>query len=365
MRLEQFVIGRPESDLTLTAVLRQRLGLSWSAAKKLVLKRQVKLNGAFLTDPVQRMKPGMRVEVHGSSPLPPKQAVSPAIRPRKPRRPDEKPKAAPAPRPAAREPQEPREVKVTLSPDVIHYSDEQIVVANKPHGLTTMRHAEEAAEFGKGRKYLPTTLEDQLPTLLGTPDRKVTAVHRIDRDTSGLVVFARTKPATQSLLKQFRKHSIERKYLAITRGKPTQARVESLLVRDRGDGRRGSDPNAGDEGQRAVTFVRVVEELGDFCLVECRLETGRTHQVRIHLGEMGCPLAGETVYDRPLNGAPLPDGSGAHRQMLHAARLGIVHPETGATMAWDALLPRDMANLCERLREIRDASRAEAGPAGV
>ena len=87
-------------------------------------------------------------------------------------------------------------------------------------------------------------------------------------------------------------------------------------------------------------------------MVECRLETGRTHQVRIHLGEAGTPLCGERVYDRPLNGRPLPDGSGARRVMLHAARLGFDHPATGKRMTWDSEMPPDMAELMERLRRF-------------
>ena len=121
------------------------------------------------------------------------------------------------------------------------------------------------------------------------------------------------------------------------------------MIDDRGDGRRGSANQPG-TGKRAVTHVAIVEELGDHTLVECRLETGRTHQVRIHLGENGTPLCGESVYDRPLHGKPLPDGSGAARPMLHAARLGIEHPATGKRMMWEAPMPKDMATLVSRLR---------------
>jgi 23S rRNA pseudouridine1911/1915/1917 synthase len=102
-----------------------------------------------------------------------------------------------------------------------------------------------------------------------------------------------------------------------------------------------------------VTHVRIIEELGEYTLVECRLETGRTHQVRIHLGESGTPLCGERIYDRPLNGSPLPDGSGARRPMLHAAVLGIGHPVTGKHMLWKSPLPADMQRLLERLRQSK------------
>ena len=229
---------------------------------------------------------------------------------------------------------------------VVVYSDDHIVVADKPAGLTTMRHAEEAAEFGRGKRFLPSTLMAKLPALLGEPKVKLIAVHRIDRDTSGLVVFAKSPAAAKNLARQFRSHSIERRYLALVRGVLQTARIESALVRDRGDGRRGS----GDGGQRAVTHFKVLETFRGFALVECRLDTGRTHQVRIHLGEAGTPLCGETVYDRPLHGPPLPDESGATRPMLHAARLGFAHPATAERMRFDAEPPADFAALLAKFR---------------
>src|SRR5262249_43161491 len=156
----------------------------------------------------------------------------------------------------------------------------------------------------------------------GEPSRvkgRIRAVHRIDKETSGLVVLARSQEAESRLGKQFRAHTIGRKYLALVRGRAKGSRIESYFVPDRGDGRRGSSGTTA--GQRAITHCRVVESLGDFTLVECRLQTGRTHQVRIHLGEQGTPLCGERVYDRPLHGQPPSDKSGAKRPMLHAAYL--------------------------------------------
>ncbi|HSQ56348.1 MAG TPA: RluA family pseudouridine synthase, partial [Gemmata sp.] len=247
-----------------------------------------------------------------------------------------------------------------LSLSAIVYADDSLVVVNKPAGLTTMRHKSEAAEFGeRGKKFLPKTLADLLPTLLGQSNRPVVAVHRIDRDTSGLVVFARTRAAAEALTKQFRKHTVDRRYLALTRSVPPSGRIESVFVRDRGDGRRGSSrkPQAVD-GKRAVTHVKVLTSFGEFALVECRLETGRTHQVRIHLGEAGTPLCGETVYDRPVNGKPVADSSGASRPMLHAARLGFKHPETGEAMVWEVPPPEDFARLEQKLKESERPDRS-------
>ena len=341
MLLHSFQVTRGEANQTVAAFLRGRLKLSWSQAKQLVERRQVRVAGQSVTDPAQRLRPGKRVEVHGSGgntapqrKTPPKPAPkAKAARKAKPKRQPE-PKPAPSPGP---------------SPEVV-YADDAVVVVNKPAGLTTVRHPEEAAEHGaRARRFLPPTLADMLPGLLGEPNRPVRAVHRIDRDTSGLVVFARTPEAERHLGQQFRAHTIDRRYLALVRGRPQAGRIESRIVRDRGDGRRGSTTEPG-EGQRAITHVRIVEDLGPFALVECRLETGRTHQVRIHLGEQCAPLCGERVYDRPVNGPPLPDASGASRPMLHAARLGFTHPRTGEWLEWEAPLPEDMAKLLERLR---------------
>jgi 23S rRNA pseudouridine1911/1915/1917 synthase len=138
-----------------------------------------------------------------------------------------------------------------------------------------------------------------------------------------------------------RSTKVERKYLALVRGQARAQRIESLLVRDRGDGRRGSTTKPG-EGKHAVTHVRVVKQLGNLTLVECKLETGRTHQVRIHLGEQGTPLCGDRVYDRPLHGKPLPDPSRADRPLLHASFLGIHHPVSGKYMFWASHMPDDM-----------------------
>jgi 23S rRNA pseudouridine1911/1915/1917 synthase len=319
MSANTFIVSREEAGRTVTALLRSHLSLSWSQARRLIGERRLWLGGAVCRDPTRRVAAGQRIEVRDH--------------------PHAAPKAAPA-------------------QPIIRYADADVVVVDKPPGLTTMRHPEEAAEFGpRGRRFLPPTLADLLPQLLaaGRTGRlpSVRAVHRLDRDTSGLVVFARTPEAARHLGQQFRQHTVERRYLAVVRGRATSGRIESYLIRDRGDGRRGSTQRPG-EGERAVTHVRVVEDLGDFTLVECRLETGRTHQVRIHLGEQGTPLCGERVYDRPLHGKPVrPDTSGCRRPALHAARLGFDHPRTGQHLSWTAPLPEDLATLVTRLRQAQ------------
>lgn len=342
-----FAVDRREAGKTLAAVLKLRYGLSWAQAKRLVERGHVRVSGQVESDVARRLKLGKRVEIaagaievkRAEKPAPKKDAV------KKPEPPKPKPKEKPAhPKPATRAP--------ALDPDCIVYADETIVVVNKPAGLTTVRSSEDVAEFGThGQRFLTKTLAGMLPLALGAPNKPVLAVHRLDRDTSGLVVFARTKAAEENLLKQFRKHSTERRYLALTRGTPEAKKLDSVLVRDRGDGRRGSTTDfLAEDGKRAVTHVSVRESFGKFALVECRLETGRTHQVRIHLGEAGAPLCGETVYDRAVNGAPKPDASGADRPMLHAARLGFMHPETGEPLHWDVPPPSDFAALLKELK---------------
>jgi len=316
MSTRTFVVEDRSAGQAVAAWLADRLRLTRAAVVRLVREQRVRVAGAPCLDPERRLHAGQRVEVR----LP-----QPNGTPSQP--------AGPAPR-------------------VVHV-DDQVAVVDKPPGLTTMRHAEEVAEHGpRARRFLPPTLADLLPPLL-PPSRRgrplpVRAVHRLDKETSGLVVFARTPEAESCLGRQFRAHTTERLYLAVVRGRAREGRIESWLVDDRGDGRRGSGPPG--QGQHAVTHVRVVEELGDFTLVECRLETGRTHQVRIHLGEAGTPLCGERVYDRPVHGRPVPDDSGAKRVALHAAMLGFDHPADGRRVRWTAPLPEDMEELLRRLR---------------
>jgi 23S rRNA pseudouridine1911/1915/1917 synthase len=349
-----FVVDRREAGQTLAAVLKKRFGLSWSQAKRLVERGHVRVGQQVETDVARRLKVGKRVQLAAGTVSQPESEKRKVGDEEKRRNEGKRLAASPKPRPdragAGPRPPVSSSPLLPLSSSSIVYADDAVVVVNKPAGLTTMRHADEAAEFGRGKRFLPKTLADALPGLLGTPNKPVIAVHRIDRDTSGLVVFARTKSAAEDLSQQFRKHTVDRRYLALTRGTPKPGRIESVFVRDRGDGRRGSttDPHA--DGKRTVTHVKVIEELGAFAVVECRLETGRTHQVRIHLGEAGTPLCGERVYDRPPNGRPVADASRAKRPMLHAARLGFRHPETGEAVTWDVKPPEDFAAVWARLR---------------
>jgi len=232
-----------------------------------------------------------------------------------------------------------------------------VVVVEKPAGMTTTRHAEER-HWPARRRQLEPTLDELLPGILAKIEKRkrkgppppVRAVHRLDRDTSGLMVFARSVAAERHLMQQFRRHATHRRYLAIARGKVAAQTISTRLVRDRGDGRRGST-RLPDVGKQAVTHVRPVERLGEYTLIECRLETGRTHQIRIHLAERGHPLCGEKVYHQPLFGPATPDESGAPRLALHAAELGFEHPVTGESMRFEMPLPEDLAAFLKTLRQ--------------
>jgi 23S rRNA pseudouridine1911/1915/1917 synthase len=238
----------------------------------------------------------------------------------------------------------------------IAYLDTHLVVVEKPSGVSTVRHPLER-DWPAKRKELSPTLEEIVPRLIAQregrnrkgPPPRLRVVHRLDKETSGLVVFARTVPAERGLGKQFHAHSVLRRYLAVIPGSLLSQRIATRLVRDRGDGRRGSAKLPG-VGKQAVTNIELVEKLGGYSMVSCRLETGRTHQIRIHLAEMGHPVCGEKVYNRKLGGPTEEDRSGAPRLALHAIELGFTHPISGTMLRWTMQLPEDLQTFWTRLR---------------
>ncbi|PZO89306.1 MAG: RluA family pseudouridine synthase, partial [Sphingomonas sanxanigenens] len=172
-------------------------------------------------------------------------------------------------------------------------------------------------------------------------------VHRIDKDTSGLLVVAKTDRAHEGLAKQFAAHSIDRRYSAIVAGIPNPASgtVDAPLARSPHDRKKVAIVGEG-RGKRAVTHYRLIKPLREAAMVECRLETGRTHQVRVHMASIGHPLLGDPVYGRtrPAHRTILKD-LGFHRQALHAAHLGFVHPIDSSSLAFNSQLPMDMQEL--------------------
>lgn len=315
---EQFAVASEQAGLTLAALLRVWLpGQSWSQVRKLIAGRRVQLNGELWLDDARRLKAGDSVEILA--------------------------KPVPAPK--------------LIDNIVIRHIDPHIVVIEKPAGVSTVRHPKERAWLEE-RRLLTPTLDDLVMRQIGMhlPKKqhdirpRLRVVQRLDKETSGLVVFARTVAAERGLGHQFRKHTVTRRYLALVPGKVGKQTIRSILTKDRGDGRRGSTTNPR-LGKEAVTHIDVAESLPGYTLLFCRLETGRTHQIRIHLAELGHPVCGEQVYNRKLHGEPTPDASGAPRLFLHAAELGFTHPVTGEAMHWDMPLPDDLRTTLDALRQ--------------
>ena len=220
----------------------------------------------------------------------------------------------------------------------IVFADRDVVVVNKPPLLSTVPF--EPSEQG--------TLVDLVRRELSRRDSRsqppLGVVHRLDKETSGLVMFARSVPAKRHLKQQLRFHSVHRRYLALIHGDLEGRTFRSRLVEDRGDGLRGSTDNP-KLGQPAVTHVSILARGSGVTLVECRLETGRTHQIRIHLSEAGHPLVGERVYVRGWDGTRVE----APRLMLHAKELGFVHPRTEEQVRFEVDVPDDMAAVVARM----------------
>jgi 23S rRNA pseudouridine1911/1915/1917 synthase len=232
----------------------------------------------------------------------------------------------------------PRARGPALPSDLIAHVDAHVVVARKPAGISTVPFDE--SETGTLSELVEAALRRK-----GGSHAPLGIVHRIDKETSGLVVFARTLGAKRVLKQQFRVHSVKRGYWALAHGAVAPGRLASRLVKDRGDGRRGSTDNP-ILGREAVTHVRVLEKLRGVTLVECRLETGRTHQIRIHLSERGHPLLGERVYSKNFRGTLI----AAPRLMLHAFELGFDHPTSGAPLYFEQPMPDDMRDVLVSLR---------------
>lgn len=227
----------------------------------------------------------------------------------------------------------------------IVHADRDVVVVDKPPLLSSVPF--EAGERGT----LLDLLRDELSRRERRPIPPLGVVHRLDKETSGLVMFARTLPAKRHLKQQLRFHDVHRRYEALVHGSLESQTFRSRLVEDRGDGLRGSTDNP-KLGQPAVTHVTVLRRFPRATLIECRLETGRTHQIRIQLSEAGNPLVGERVYVRGFAGPPIE----APRLMLHARELGFTHPRSEEHVRFEAPMPEDMAAVVERLS--REQSRA-------
>ena len=293
-----------DDDVTLGDFLRAHVPeQSWNQLKRFITSGKLFVDGRCTLSPTHELSRGQRVELR---------MAAPRVR-------------------------EIGEAEVRLV-----YEDTQVVVIDKPSGISSVPYEKDD----------PGTALDLVRDAWRRIGRPATStplfvVHRIDKETSGLLVFAKTKVAERGLAAQFRAHTVARTYICIAHGRVASQRIESFLVEDRGDGFRGStrEPK---RGKRAITHVTAVEPCGAATVCEVRLETGKTHQIRIHLSERGHPIVGEKVYMRDFlerGGTPIQ----SPRLLLHAATLGFLHPVTNARHEFKAELPSDFTKAVRRI----------------
>jgi len=234
-------------------------------------------------------------------------------------------------------------------PLTIAYEDAHLIVVDKPAGLVV--HPAAGNPDGTLVNALLHHCEGQLSGIGGVARPGI--VHRIDKDTSGLLVVAKSDPAHEGLAGQFAAHSVHRRYLAVCAGHPSPAEgtIDARLGRSDADRKKMSVlPKDSSRGKHAVTHYRVLEKLDGAALIECRLETGRTHQVRVHCASIGHALLGDPLYGRTPKGLrPVLERTGFARQALHAAELGFNHPVTGQALRLASPLPDDMRELIDEL----------------
>jgi 23S rRNA pseudouridine1911/1915/1917 synthase len=247
--------------------------------------------------------------------------------------------AVPEPEPAHNKPQD--------IPLRVIFEDEHLLVVDKPAGLVV--HPAAGNRDGTLVNALLHHCSGSLSGIGGVARPGI--VHRIDKDTSGLLVVAKTDVAHEGLAKQFAAHSIDRRYLAIVAGVPkvSEGKVDAPLARSAANRKKIAIVREG-RGKRAITHWRRLQVLEDAALVECRLETGRTHQVRVHMASLGHPLLGDPVYGG--SGKPhrkLLNQLGFNRQALHAAELGFTHPVTKHRLSFSSGMPPDMQELFNAL----------------
>lgn len=234
-------------------------------------------------------------------------------------------------------------------PIAIVFEDKHLVVIDKPAGMVV--HPAAGNPDGTLVNALLHHCAGQLSGINGVGRPGI--VHRIDKDTSGLLVVAKTDAAHEGLAVQFAAHSIDRRYLAVCAGHPNppEGTIATRIGRSDADRKKMAVlPDDSRRGKRAVTHHRVIRRLHHAAVIECRLETGRTHQVRVHCASIGHPLLGDPVYGRdPTSLRPLLQRLGFRRQALHAAELGFNHPVTGEQRLFSAEPPLDIAELIDEL----------------
>jgi 23S rRNA pseudouridine1911/1915/1917 synthase len=336
-KLEPFSVPLDLSGTALDAAVRMAFGLTWGRARDLVRRGKVAIDGRTVTDPVRYVRTGNVVTIDLAA-------------------------------------RNTRTIASDLPEGAMVHVDPHIVVVDKPAGMSTVPYDPEGMGASIAKRSMErgeeVTLDERVRVALARRERSsgrggkapptLGVVHRLDKETSGLLVFTRTWAAKKALMDEFRAHTVHRRYLAIVHGDAKAGTIKTHFIEDRGDGLRGSIEHrsgrkkaiGSERSQVATTHFDVVERLeskafGVCTLIACRLETGRTHQIRIHLSEAGHPVVGERVYIRGYRGTVVP----APRLMLHAAELGFVHPATNAEMRWESALPEDMQAVLDSLRD--------------
>ncbi|QEW21520.1 Ribosomal large subunit pseudouridine synthase D [Marinibacterium anthonyi] len=325
----------PRLDKALSRDVPENASLSRTRLARLIADGAVTVDGAVTTDPKARVEPGAEIAI----------TVQEA---------------------------EESHIEAEAIPLEITFEDDELIVVNKPAGMVV--HPAPGTPSGTLVNALLAHCGDNLSGVGGV--KRPGIVHRIDKETSGLLVVAKTDAAHHGLAEQFARHTAERAYQALVHGVPDAAdprlrgtrgvsfepgnvlKITTGLDRHRTD--RQKQAVRFDGGRHAVTRARVEETFGTppcLALVECRLETGRTHQIRVHMAHAGHGLIGDPVYggSRKMPGKALSDAAaeavrGFDRQALHAAVLGFVHPVTGADLRFEAPLPEDFAQLLAVLR---------------
>jgi 23S rRNA pseudouridine1911/1915/1917 synthase len=327
--LHQFTVADDNKD-TIIAHLRRHLpdSPSWTQVRKVLRSRRVFIGAVMCMDEARRLGRGEVVSVSEQ----------------------------PGPKPPSDE-------------DVdVKYVDDDLVIVEKPPGMETLRRKSDLS-WSWTRKNLQPTLDECVPRLIGEHSArkhkserntmrlpKLFPVHRIDRDSSGLLTFARNEEAQTRIIHQFAQHDAVRKYLALIPGSIKDQTVTSQFIRDRGDGLRGSTTDTS-IGQSATTHFKTLRRIGGFSELECKLETGRTNQIRIHLAELGNPICGDIKYRGPFGKPPVRDRSGIFRMALHAAELRIQHPTSGVLLNFVTPWPDNMLRFLAKLEDAQLAKR--------
>jgi 23S rRNA pseudouridine1911/1915/1917 synthase len=306
----EIISGKLLAGGRLDKALAEASGLSRARVQALISEGVVTVDGVAVTQPSAKAEAGAAFSV----------AVPPATDPK------------------AR----PQDIPLTVV-----FEDEHLIVVDKPAGLVV--HPAAGNLDGTLVNALLHHCAGQLSGIGGVARPGI--VHRIDKDTSGLLVVAKSDAAHEGLARQFADHSIERAYLALCNGQPNPPAGTISARIGRSDANRKKMavlPKESSRGRHAVTRYKTLRKMPHCSLVECRLETGRTHQVRVHLASIGHPLVGDPVYGRSSSALrPVLQKLGFSRQALHAAALGFIHPVTGHRLSFSSDLPPDMAELID------------------